>query len=68
MFVCFISGRLSETRTSTICDVMGLAKELGSDELRAVCENRLKHSVDLENVCSILKYAYKYQVRHVRNT
>lgn len=46
-----------------ICDVMGLADLCGLDGLKTLCENILKHSVDHENVCSILRNADRYQVR-----
>lgn len=56
------SGRLSEDRPMIICEVMGLADQYGLDALKTLCENILKHSVDHENVCSILKNSDKYQV------
>lgn len=61
------SGRLCEGKVSMTCDVMGLAQEYCLDQLKALCANNLKHPVDSENVCFVLKHADEYQVRHARN-
>lgn len=50
-----LPGQLVEARTSLICEVISLADRFGLDQLVALCEKVLKHSVDSENVCFILE-------------
>lgn len=60
------TGRVSESNPDVVCDVMGLADLCTLDGLKVLCETTLKHSVDSENVCSLLRNADRYQARELK--
>ncbi|EPT31033.1 kelch repeat protein, putative [Toxoplasma gondii ME49] len=60
------TGKLNETRTDVVCEVMGLADHYTLFTLKSYSENVLTALVDTDTVCSLLKSAETYQARNLK--
>lgn len=50
-----------------LTEVLGLADHYTLDGLKHVCENVLMHSVEIENVCTLLRHADQYMATELKH-
>jgi len=55
-----------ELSAAHLTEVLGLADHYTLDGLKHVCENVLVHSVEIENVCSLLRHADQYMAQELK--
>merc|ERR1712007_238976 len=55
-----------ELSAAHLTEVLGLADHYTLDGLKHVCENVLVHSVEIENVCALLRHADQYMAHELK--
>lgn len=55
-----------ELAAAQLTEVLGLADHYTLDGLKHVCENVLVHSVEIENVCTLLRHADQYMAHELK--
>ncbi|CEL93311.1 unnamed protein product [Vitrella brassicaformis CCMP3155] len=61
------TGRITDLSTDITGELLGLADHYTLDGLKQLCENILIHSVEIDNVCNLLKQADQYQATDLKN-